>query len=89
VMTPGIQILWWSMVIWIGLRRRGWCGDNFIKGLLWIRYSVKPILNALPGLLLLHCSKDMGSYPSLISFTFHYLAFVSHDSLPYLSVVVM
>jgi len=35
------------------------------------------------------CSKDMGSYPSLISFTFHYLAFVSHDSLPYLSVVVM
>jgi len=35
------------------------------------------------------CSKDMGSYPSLISFTSHYLAFVSHDSLPYLSVVVM
>ena len=35
------------------------------------------------------CSKDMGSYPSLISFTFHYLAFVSHDSLPYLSVIVM
>jgi len=35
------------------------------------------------------CSKDMGSYPSLISFTFHYLAFVSHDSLPYLSVVVI
>ena len=35
------------------------------------------------------CSKDMGSYPSLISFTFHYLAFVLHDSLPYLSVVVM
>jgi len=26
------------------------------------------------------CSKDMGSYPSSILFTFHYLAFVSHDS---------
>ena len=35
------------------------------------------------------CSKDMGSNPSLITFTFHYLPFVSHDSLPYLSVVVM
>ena len=35
------------------------------------------------------CSKDMRSYPSSISFTFHYLAFVSHDSFPYLSVVVM
>jgi len=32
------------------------------------------------------CSKDIGSYHSLIAFTFHYLAFVSHDSFPYLSV---
>ena len=35
------------------------------------------------------CSKDMRSYPSFISFTFHYSAFVLHDSFPYLSVVVM
>ena len=34
-----------------------------------------------------NCSKDMRSYPSSISFTFHYLPFVSHDSFPYLSVV--
>jgi len=32
------------------------------------------------------CNKDMGFYPSSILFTFHYLAFVSHDSFPYLSV---
>ena len=34
------------------------------------------------------CNKDMEFYPFSILFTFHYLAFVSHDSLPYLSVVV-
>jgi len=34
------------------------------------------------------CNKDMGSYPSFTLFTFHYLGFVSHDSFPYLSVVV-
>ena len=28
----------------------------------------------------------MGCYPSSILFTFHHLAFVSHDSFPYLSV---
>jgi len=33
-----------------------------------------------------HCNKDMGFYPSSILFIFHYLAFVSHDSFPYLSV---
>jgi len=33
-----------------------------------------------------NCNKDMGFYPSSILFTFHYLAFVSHDSFPYLSV---
>ena len=32
------------------------------------------------------CNKDIGFYPSSILFTFHYLAFVSHDSFPYLSV---
>jgi len=32
------------------------------------------------------CNKDMGFYPSSILFTFHYLAFLSHDSFPYLSV---
>ena len=30
------------------------------------------------------CSKDMRSYPSFISFTFHYSAFISHDSFPIL-----
>jgi hypothetical protein len=44
------------------------------------------IIDIMPEL---ECSKDMGSYPFFILFTFHYLAFVSHDSLPYLSVVVM
>ena len=34
------------------------------------------------------CSKDMESHLSFISFTFHYLAFLSHDSFPYLSVLL-
>jgi len=33
-----------------------------------------------------HCNKNMGCYPSSILFTFHHLAFASHDSFPYLSV---
>ena len=34
------------------------------------------------------CSRYMVLYPSLTLFTFHYLAFVSHDSFLYLSAVV-
>ena len=47
------------------------------------------LLNGSPTLTerLAMCNKDMGFYPFTILFTFHYLAFVSHDSFPYLSVV--
>jgi len=33
-----------------------------------------------------NCNKDMGFYSSSILFTFHYLAFILHDSFPCLSV---
>ena len=41
----------------------------------------------ITGEQLAYCRKDMRSYPSFISFTFHHLASVSHDSFPYMSVV--